>query len=162
MEKEIVSDDSVKFFLERLSRGKYKSAIDYENAFKYITKMDYGYSLLALSVHWHPDIRVKALLNLNQKLTIRPLVNSVKMKNGEWKKYDKIAIEFLIHTLESSTLFMTGSENATIHSIYISNILWNLDLLTQENIVEKKQFRDWYKNDLQFEHAVLKWKAHVK
>lgn len=162
MEREIVADDSAKFFLERLSREKYKSGIDYESAFKYIHKMDYGYSLLALSVHWNPDIRVKALLNLNQELTIRPLVNSVKMKNGEWKKYDKIAIEFLIYILESNPLFISGSESSTIHSLYISNILWNLDLLTHENIAEKKQFRDWYKNDLQFQQAVLKWKAHVK
>lgn len=84
------------------------------------------------------------------------------MENGKWKKHDKIAIEFLIYTLESTPLFIPGSENATIHGIYISNILWNLDLLTQENIAEKKQFRDWYISDLQFEQAVLKWKAHIK
>jgi hypothetical protein len=135
---------------------------DYENAFNYINKMDYGYSLLVLTAHWNPDIRVMALYHLNKKLAIRPLVNSRKMKNGEWKKYDKIATEFLLYLLENNPLFISGSENATIHHNYISNICWNLDLLTREHILEKKNFRDWYKNDLQFETAVLQWKAHLK
>lgn len=162
MEKEIIADDTVKHYLEKLSYKNYKWAIDYENAFSYINKMDYGYSLLALAAHWNPDLRVSALLHLNEKLSTRPLVNSRKMKNGEWKKYDKVAIEFLLYLLESNPLFISGSENATIHEYYISIILWNLDLLTGENSVEKKHFRDWYKNDLQFETAVLKWKAHLK
>ena len=70
--------------------------------------------------------------------------------------------EFMEKLLESNPLFISGSENATIHGNYISNILRNLDLLTGENIMENKDFRDWYKNDLQFETAVLKWKAHIK
>ncbi len=63
---------------------------------------------------------------------------------------------------ETNPLFINGSENATIHGNYISNILWNSDLLTGENILEKKRFSKWYKNDLQFETAVLKWKEHLK
>lgn len=84
------------------------------------------------------------------------------MKNGEWQKFDKIATEFLVYLLESNPIFISGSENSTIHSYYISNILWNLDLLTHENIAEKRAVRDWYKNDLQFETAVLQWKSHAK
>jgi len=56
-------------------------------------------------------------------------------------------------------LFISGSENSTIHNIYISNILWNLDFITNENIVEGKDLHVWYKNDLQYETAVLKWKS---
>jgi len=162
MEKEIIADDSVRYYLEKLSYKNYKWAIDYDNAFRYINKMDYSYSLLALAAHWNPDLRLYALVHLNEKLSIRPLVNSRKMKNGEWETFDKIATEFLIYLLESNPLFINGSENATIHGNYISNILWNLDLLTGENIMEKKRFSDWYKNDLQFETAVLKWKEHLK
>ncbi|MHC1776603.1 MAG: hypothetical protein AB9834_14460 [Lentimicrobium sp.] len=162
MQKEIMADDSSRYYLEQLSVKNYKGAVDYENAFKYIDRMDYGYSLLALTAHWNPDLRVYALVHLNKKLTIRTLVNSRKMKNGEWERYDKVAVEFLVYLLESNPLFVSGSENATIHGNYISNILRNLDLLTGENIMENKDFRDWYINDLQFETAVLKWKAHIK
>lgn len=162
MQKEIITDDSARYYLEQLSFKNYKWAVDYENAFKYINRMDYGYSLLVLTAHWNPDLRLFALVQLNKKLSLRPLVNSRKMRNGAWRRYDKIGIEFLVYLLESNPLFINGSENATIHGNYISNILWNLDLLTGENIVEKKSFRDWYKNDLQFETAVLKWEAHSK
>lgn len=162
MEKEIMADDSAKYFLEHLSFKKYKWAIDYWNAFYYIHKMDYNYTLLALTAHWNPDLRVAALLHLNKKLNERPKVNSRKMKTGEWKKFDKTAIVFLVYLAESNPMFISGSENATIHSIYISNILWSLDVLTGEQIVGNKNIRDWYKNDLQLETAILKWKTHLK
>jgi hypothetical protein len=141
MEKEIIADDSAKYYLERLSFKNYKWAVDYENALSYINRMDYGYTLVALTAHWNPDLRLTAVLQLNKKLSIRPLFNSVKMKNGEFKKFDKIAIGFLLYLLESNPLFISGSENATIHGYYISNLLWNLDLLSGENIVEKKKFQ---------------------
>ena len=162
MEVEIIGDDTAKMLLEKLSHGKYGWAIDYEKAFRYIHSKGYDYSLLALTAHWNPDIRVHALMHLNENLTMRPLVNSRKLKNGEWKRFDKIATGFLVYLLESNPLFISGSENATIHGNYISNLLWNLDLLTHENIVEKKQFSNWYKNDLQYEKAVLQWKSHIK
>jgi hypothetical protein len=162
MEKEIIADDSAKYYLEQLSFNKYKWAVDYWNAFEYINKMDYGYSLLALTVHWNPDVRVGAIVHINEKLRLRPLVNSKKMKNGEWKKYDTTAIQFLINVIESNPLFISGSENATIHRNYITNIFWCLDLLTGEHLAEKKNFSNWYKNDLQFKTALLKWKTHLK
>lgn len=160
MEQEIIANDTAQIFMNRLSINSYNS--DFEKTFIYFRKMDYDYTLLTLAAHWNPDIRVFSLIHLNDKLNTRPLVNSQKMKNGEWKKFDSIAIPFLIYLLESNPLFISGSENATIHGIYISNILWNLDLLTHEKIVNKKQLRDWYKNDLQLEQAVLKWKSHIE
>jgi len=162
LEKEMISDDSAKMFLEHLSFKNYKQASDYENALKYFFNKDYWYAILALTVHWSPDCRISALLELKKKLQFRLLVNSVYNKNGVWKKQYRISTEFLIHVLESNPLFISGSENATIHSYFISNLIWDLDLITHENIVENKAIRDWYKNDLQFQQAVLKWKTHIK
>lgn len=162
LEQEITANDSAKIYLDKLSLKKFTTAQDYEDAFSFIQKKDYDYALLALAAHWNPDIRVLALIRLNQKLSMRPLVNSRKMKNGAWQKFDAIAINFLIYLLESNPLMIPGSENATIHGYYISNILWNLDLLTHENIAAKKPLRDWYKNDLQFEQDLLQWKSHSK
>ena len=162
LEKEIIGDDSAKMFLEHLSFKNYRQASDYENALKYFFKKDYWYAILALTVHWSPDCRISALLELKKKLQFRLLENSVYNKKGGWKKQDRIATEFLIYVLESNPVFISGSENATIHSYFISNLIWNLDLITHENIVENKAIRDWYKNDLQFEKAVLQWKTHLK
>ncbi len=162
MEREIIADDTAKLVIEKLSRKNFESSADYDKAFDYLQKVEFDYSLLALTAHWNPDLRFFALKQLNNNLYRRPLVNARKMKNGEWVRFDKIATQFLIYLLESNPLFISGSENATIHSNYISTIALNLDLLTHENITDKKQIREWYKNDLQFEQAILKWKAHIK
>ncbi len=162
MEREITGDDSAKLYLEKLSFAKYKSSIDQENTFSYFNRMGYDYSLLVLTAHWNPDIREYAVMHLNKKLAARPLVNSRKMKNGEWERFDKIAAGFLLYLLESNPLFINGSENATIHGIYISNIIWNLDILTHKNTVQKRSFNEWYKNDKQFKQAILKWKECLK
>lgn len=69
VQKEIITDDSLKYYLEQLSFKKYKSAVDYEKAFSYINRMDYDYSLLALTAHWNPDLRLSSLLHLNKKST---------------------------------------------------------------------------------------------
>jgi hypothetical protein len=118
--------------------------------------------LLVLAVHWNPDLRVTALVSLNQKLSIRPLINSRKMKNGEWERFDKLAVEYLLYILENTTLFISGSENATIHGIYLSNIIWNLDLLTRMNVSQHKSFSGFYKNDAEFKTSLSKWKSYGK
>lgn len=160
--KEIEGSDSAQYFLNKLSSSQLKSHVEIDSFFNYINRNDFEYSLIASAAHWNPDVRVLALHALNKKLTARPLTNSVKMKNGEWAKFDSVAIEFLTYLLEGTSLFISGSENATIHGIYLSNILWNLDLLTKEKIADKKQFGEWYKNDLQFETAILRWRSHIK
>jgi hypothetical protein len=162
MKQEIVKDDSAKHYLARLSFKKFKSAEDYIMAFYYLWSGDYFYSILAMTAHWNPDIRVIALQHLSKRQTIKPLVNSRKMKNGQWEIEDTTALEFSLYLLENNPLFIPGSENATIHEFYMSNIFWYLDLLTGEHIAGKKYFRDWYKNEKQFAEAILQWKSHLK
>ncbi len=162
MEIEIKNNDSAHYYLGKLSFSNYKTHQEETIAFGYLGKMDYTYSILALTANWNPDVRVQALIFLNQKLSMRQKVNSTKMKNGEWKAFDKVAIEFLTYLLEHNPLIISGSENSTIHSYYLSNIIWNLDLLTDENLADKKHISAWYKNDSQFNEAILKWKSHVK
>ena len=95
LEKEMINDDSAKMFLEHLSFKNYKQASDYENALKYFFKKDYWYTILALTVHWSPDCRISALLELKKKLQFRLLVNSVYNKNI-LQNY-KIRINLQIH-----------------------------------------------------------------
>lgn len=47
-------------------------------------------------------------------------------------------IKFLIYLLKNNSLFIPGSENSTIHSLYISNITGILGLLTNKNITAGK------------------------
>lgn len=152
-----LTDDSTKYFFEQLSISKIKDH-NYRKSFFYFEKNNKLFCILAMTAYWNPDARLDALKSLSQLIKVRALYKADIKKLQE---ENKVILSFLIYLLESTPLFISGSENATIHSIYISNILWNLDLLTNENIVSGKSVREWYKNDLQFETAVLQWKSHL-
>jgi hypothetical protein len=153
-------DDSTKFYFEQLSNKNLKERREYEKPLKYLSNYHHTITLLALSVHSDPDIRVIALKALNSTIRMRVMVCAQQSTYDQFDKDDIVIGHFLVHVLESNPLIIPGSENSTIHGFYISNILWILDLVTKENIVGEKQLSEWYKNDLQFEQAVLKWKNH--
>jgi hypothetical protein len=161
LEKEL-SIDSTKYYFEQLSVARAPSIHDFTKSISYFKIHRCRYSLLALSTHWNPDTRVEALKAFYYSTMIRPLICVKGEKLKELETEDQIALNFLVYLLESNPLFITGSENATIYSNYITNILWNLDLLTHQNQVGGKTLHEWYKNDLQYESAVLKWKQHIK
>ena len=159
--KDELKNDSTKYYFESLSPANFKSHQNYKNALSFFENHQNSYSILALTAHWNPDARISALKSLNFLIKLRPLICATKERFKQLKHDDQVAIKFLLYLLESNPLFINGSENATIHGIYISNILWDLDLLTTEKIVDGKNINDWYKNDLQFESSVLKWKNHL-
>lgn len=153
-------DDSTKYYFEQLSNKNLRIRRDYEKPLKYLGNYHHTITLLALSVHSDPDIRVSALKALNSAIKIRVMVCAQKETYDQFDKDDVVITHFLLHVLESNPLFIAGSENATIHQIYITSILHVLDLATKENIVNGEDLRVWYKNDLQYEQAVLQWKNH--
>ena len=159
--KEELKNDSTRYYFEQLSTANLKSHQNYINALSFFEKHQNSYSILAVTAHWNPDAWISALKSLNFLIKLRPLICATKERFKQLKQDDQVAIKFLLFLLESNPLFINGSENATIHGVYMSNILWNLDLLTIENIVDGKNLNDWYKNDLQFESSVLKWKNHL-
>ena len=159
--KEELKNDSTRYYFEQLCPANLKSHQNYINALSFFEKHQNSYSILAVTAHWNPDARISALKSLNFLIKLRPLICATKERFKQLKQDDQVAIKFLLFLLESNPLFINGSENATIHGVYMSNILWNLDLLTIENIVDGKNLNDWYKNDLQFESSVLKWKNHL-
>ncbi|MES2430845.1 MAG: hypothetical protein V4556_07890 [Bacteroidota bacterium] len=155
-------DDSVKYYFDHLSASKFKWSIDYTAALRYFKNNWNVYSILALTTHWNPDARVSALITLNEFVKLRPLFCTTDAGYKKLLEMDQASISFLLYILKSNPLFISGSENATIHEHYISNILWNLDLLTNEKIIGKQSFHEWYKNNTQFESAIQKWQAHIK
>ncbi len=66
MEKEAMSD-SLMIYLNDFSVIKYKNSSIQEKAVEYINKNGHEYSLLALTAHWNPDLRLKALIQINKK-----------------------------------------------------------------------------------------------
>jgi hypothetical protein len=150
-------DDSTKYFFGQLSISKMKDH-DYRNSLDYFEKNNKLFCVLAMAAHWEPDARVDALKSLSYLIKIGALY---KANIQKLQAENNVVLSFLIYLLESTPLFIPGSENATIHSMYISNILWDLDLIANENIVAGKSINEWYKNDLQYETAILKWKSHL-
>jgi hypothetical protein len=156
-----LKEDSVKYYFERLRFSSMKTHWDYSKSLSYFEKHQNSFCILAATAHWNPDTRLAALKSLQSLIKIRVLCHFTKQKLEELKKTDQVCIQFLIYLLESNPLFISGSENATIHGIYITNILWSLDMLCHEHIIGEKSFREWYKNDLQYEADLLKWKKHL-
>lgn len=159
--KEELKNDSTRYYFEKLSPAKFKSHQNYKDALSFFENHQNSYSILAVTTHWNPDARISALKSLNFLIKLRPMICATKERYKQLKQDDQVDIKFLLYLLESNPLFISGSENATIHGIYISNILWDLDLLTTEKIVDGKILSDWYKNDLQFKSSVSKWKNHL-
>jgi len=159
--KSEIKEDSVKYYLEQLSFLNMKTHWDYSKSLSYFEKHQNIYCILAATAHWNPDTRLAALKSLQNLINLRVLYHFTIQKLEELKTVDQVCLKFLIYLLESNPLFINGSENATIHNYYITNILWSLDLLSNEHIIGGKSFREWYKNDLQYEADVLKWKRHL-
>lgn len=156
-----LKNDSTRYYFEQLSVAKFKSHQSYKNALSFFEKNQNSYSIVAVTAHWNPDARISALMSLNYLFKLRPLICTNRERFKQLEHDDQVHIKFFLYLLGNNPLFINGSENATIHSVYITNILWNLDLLTSEKIVDGKNLNEWYKNDLQFESAVLKWKKHL-
>ncbi len=153
--------DSANYYFNQLSPDNMKSHGEINQAMNYFQTNNDWYCLMAICAHWNPDARIIALQAMNFLVKIRPMICTTKTYSDIYENNKQEAIKFLIFLLESNPIFISGSENATIHSIYIANIMWNLDLTTNEKIVNGLQVREWYKNDLQLENAILQWKSHT-
>ena len=153
-------NDSAKYYFEKLGPTVLTEHREYMASLKYFEGHKFKYCILAMLAHWNPDARTYTAMSMNSRLTIRRESESAAFV--ETFPEDKVTLRFLIYLLESNPLFINGSENATIHRNYISNITWNIDLYTGENFTGKKYINEWYKNDLNYESIVLKWKEHLK
>lgn len=152
--------DSAKFYFEKLGPSVLTEHREYMASLNYFESRNFKYCILAMLTHWNPDARTYTAMAMNTRLKIKREPTNIGMM--EMFAEDKVSLRFLIYLLESNPLFISGSENSTIHGNYISNITWNIDLLTGENFTNQKYLRDWYKNDLNYKSIVLKWKEHLK
>ena len=159
LEKEMLND-SAKYYFEKLGPTVLTEYREYMASLKYFEGHKLKYCILAMLAHWNPDARTYTAISMNSRLMIRRESESTAFV--ETFPEDKVTLRFLIYLLESNPLFISGSENATIHRNYISNIAWNIDLYTGENFTGRKYINEWYKNDLNFESIVMKWKEHLK
>lgn len=87
------------------------------------------FALLALSVHGNPDIRVYATRNLRDIMATKALTNFSAEGLVAFEAKEREVFRFLLHVMEKTPHAISGSENSTIHGIYVSNLASTLDLI---------------------------------
>jgi hypothetical protein len=92
---------------------------------------------------------------------MRPMICTTKAGYDALEAQDQEALQFLIHVLEGNPLMIPGSENSTIHGIYMYTLMQTLDVLTKEHALkDRTDIRGL--NDLQYEQMTLIWHGHLK
>ena len=96
---------------------------------------------IACTGHFFCDIRIMGLKKLYDYRRMRPMVCATQAHYIQLEKQDKQAVRYLIHVLENTPWSIMGSENATIHGVYIREIAKTLDLFTGHEHVDPKDLR---------------------
>lgn len=159
MLQEELKDDSVRYHFERLHQryGDPQAGA----AFTFI-KRHTGFALaMALATHWNPDTRIEAVEAVNNYRRIRPMVCATREHYIRLEEQDRAAVRYFITVLESTPLHIDGSENATIHSIYMQTVMRTLDRFTgQEHSTTGDMRRTLDMSDARLQQAIAdrrKW-----
>ena len=130
MLQEELKDDSARFHFERFARRYWKEDPHATRTHAYI-KRHLSFPLaMAATAHWYADTRIEGLRELQEYRRMRPLVCTTKEGNAQLEEQDRAAVRYFIRVLETTPLSIPGSENATIHSVYMNEVVRTLDLFT--------------------------------
>ncbi len=162
MQEEFKKNDSAQYYFLQLSTDSMRTHYPrYGEALQYFFRKDLFATMLSLSVHWNPDIRVYSQTELQKLIHRGMLINDQKLKTGKRRAEFQLGIRFLIFVLEQTPWSIPGSENSTIHSMYIYSICKSLDYLTGERKMIQRQH--YYSiSDQQIQQSIIQWKQHIK
>jgi hypothetical protein len=123
-----LKDDSVRYHFEHLhQRYDDPRAVA---AFTFIERhIDFALAM-ALTTHWNPDTRIEAVKAVNTYRRIRPMVCATKEHYAQLERQDRAAVRYFIRVLETTPRSLVGGENATIHGVYMGEVVRTLDLFT--------------------------------
>lgn len=156
-----LKDDSARYHYERLAMSYWPQHPVWSESIRYFERHFNYYALLATSTHWNHDQKIGALRAYQQLIRMRPMICTTKAGYDALEAQDQDALQFLIHVLEGNPLMIPGSENSTIHGVYMFTLMETLDLLTKEHALkERTDLRGL--NDLQYEQMTLIWRGHLK
>ncbi len=128
-----MKDDSVRYHFAHLHQryGDPREAA----AFTYIRRHNDFHLAMALTTHWNPDTRIEAVRAVGNYRRIRPMVCATKECYAQLEAQDRQAVRYFIRVLETTPLWIPGSENSTIHDIYIREVMETLDIFTGQTHV---------------------------
>jgi hypothetical protein len=164
VQREFELHDSTRYFLNNFSYYQQRFVPHREQpeqSLNYFFRKDCFYTLLALTAHWNPDTRIYATRELQKLIRVSMVRNDQKLKTGMRAKEYRSAKEFLIYVLENTPWAISGSENATIHDLYIQAILNCMYLL----FGERPPYNDsqvYNFTDKEIENNINRWKEQLK
>jgi hypothetical protein len=128
MLQDALKDDSVHYHFEHLHQryGDPRAVA----AFTFIERHTDFALAMALTTHWNPDTRIEAVKAVYNYRRIRPMVCATKEHHVQLEEQDRQAVRYFIRVLETTPLSIPGSENATIHGVYMGEVVRTLDLFT--------------------------------
>ena len=139
--EQAMTDDSVRYNFEHLSQRYWSIGPHYSNVERYIDRHLDFHLAIACTGHFFCDVRIMGLKKLYDYRRRRPMVCATKEHYVQLEKQDRQAVRYLIHVLENTPWSIPGSENATIHHVYITEIARTLDLFTGQDHVDPKDLR---------------------
>ncbi|MBL7950413.1 MAG: hypothetical protein JNM62_01730 [Flavobacteriales bacterium] len=128
--QDAMADDSIRYHFEHLSQRYWRTDPHYRSVERYIDRHLDLHLAIAATGHYFCDVRIMGLKKLHDHRRMRPLVCATTEHYVQLEKQDRQVVRYLIHVLENTPWSIPGSENATIHDVYINEIVRTLDLFT--------------------------------
>ena len=160
--REALRDDSARFFFEHFARRFWSEDPHARHTHRYIERHRSFALMMASVAHWNEDHRIRGLLELQDYRRMRPMVCTTNEGTAQLERQDRAAVRYLIAALETTPLFISGSENATIHQNYLRTVVETLDLFTgQDHTRAKEDLLGLRRSDAALQRAVSDWRAWI-
>jgi hypothetical protein len=157
-----LADPPTRAQFERLSPARWPDTAGYHDAIAQLGHRGHVHTLLALTTHFDPDVRVLSVQQHQAWIRMRPLICALQSVYDRLAAEDRRALRFYLHTLAATPRFQAGRENATIHGTYLYELARALDLLTHESLVSAAPFDGpAYWTEARYEAAMQRWRSHV-
>ena len=161
MLQEELKDDSVRYHFEHLHQryGDPRASA----AFTFIKRhIDFPLAM-ALTTHWNPDTRIEAVEAVNNYRRIRPMVCATQEHYAQLEEQDRAAVRYFLRVLETTPMYINGSENSTIHSIYMQTVMHTLDRFTgQEHSTTGDMHRRLDMTEARLQQAIADWRKWLE
>lgn len=163
MLQEELKDDSARFHFERFSRRYWSEAPHVRNVHAYIRRHNDFPLAMAATAHWYADTRIEGLRELQAYRRMRPLVCTTKEGSVKLEQQDRAAVRYLIRVLETTPLGINGSENSTIHSIYMREVMATLDRFTGQKRLPAGDGQVYLAmSEAELQQAITEWRKWLK
>lgn len=160
--QEELNDDSARYCFERFSRRYWSEDPHARLTHRYIERHRSFALMMASVAHWNEDHRIRGLLELQDYRRIRPMVCTTKEGTASLERQDRAAVRYLISVLENTPLFISGSENSTIHQNYLRLVVETLDLFTgQDHMSGSEDLLGLQRSDTALHGAISDWRGWI-